>query len=164
MATARLLSRLPRRFIVLHDRRSPGTRGNVDHLVIGPTGVWVVDSKVRQAPLRIRRGQVWAGDYAIDVAPVTRQAARVEEALGTPVNAVVAVHGVGLRRRGKNVEGVRVLPAAHLTRRVRRGPRLDRRQVAALVARADQCFPPCRTGHTSNVTLSLWRETPRNRS
>ena len=44
-ATAELLARLPRRFVVLHDLRIPGGRANVDHLVIGPTGVWVVDSK-----------------------------------------------------------------------------------------------------------------------
>jgi len=31
--------------VVLHDRRVPGTRGNVDHVVIGPAGVYVVDTK-----------------------------------------------------------------------------------------------------------------------
>lgn len=30
---------------VLHDRRIPGTRANIDHLVVCPTGVYVVDSK-----------------------------------------------------------------------------------------------------------------------
>ena len=30
---------------VLHDRRIPGTRANIDHLVVTPGGVWVVDSK-----------------------------------------------------------------------------------------------------------------------
>lgn len=31
--------------VVLHDRRIPRTRANVDHIVIAPSGVWVVDSK-----------------------------------------------------------------------------------------------------------------------
>jgi hypothetical protein len=31
--------------IVLHDRRVPGTRGNIDHIVIAPAGVFVVDAK-----------------------------------------------------------------------------------------------------------------------
>ncbi len=31
--------------IVLHDRLRPGTRANIDHLVVAPSGVWVVDSK-----------------------------------------------------------------------------------------------------------------------
>src|SRR5258708_25144838 len=30
---------------VLHDRRVPGTRGNIDHIVVGPAGVFVVDAK-----------------------------------------------------------------------------------------------------------------------
>jgi hypothetical protein len=30
---------------VLHDRRVPGTRGNIDHLVVAPSGVWIVDAK-----------------------------------------------------------------------------------------------------------------------
>jgi hypothetical protein len=142
-ATARLLANLPRRFVVLHDRRLPGRRGNLDHVVIGPSGVWVVDSKARQAPLRVRRGQVWAGDHPIDVDPVTAQAAILEHSLGVPVGAIVAVHGSGLRRRGKNVGGVRVVPAARLTRRLRRGRQLGRADVVALVALVDRLFPRC---------------------
>lgn len=30
---------------VLHDRRIPGTKANIDHLVVTPAGVWVVDTK-----------------------------------------------------------------------------------------------------------------------
>lgn len=143
MATARLLARLPPRFIVLHDRHLPRSRGNLDHIVIGPSGVWVVDSKVRRARVRIHRGQVWAGDYPIDVAPVARQAVRVGEALGIPVSAVVAIHGSGLRRRGKVVDGVRVLPAHRLNRRLRRGPQLSRPDISDIAGSADRLFPPC---------------------
>jgi hypothetical protein len=31
--------------IILSDRRVPKTRGNIDHLVIAPSGVWIVDAK-----------------------------------------------------------------------------------------------------------------------
>jgi hypothetical protein len=31
--------------VLLHDRRVPGTRGNIDHLVIGTSGVWIIDAK-----------------------------------------------------------------------------------------------------------------------
>jgi hypothetical protein len=31
--------------VVLHDRRIPGTRANVDHIAIAPTGVHVIDAK-----------------------------------------------------------------------------------------------------------------------
>lgn len=30
---------------VLHDRRIPGTRANIDHIAIAPSGVWVIDAK-----------------------------------------------------------------------------------------------------------------------
>jgi hypothetical protein len=30
---------------MLHDRRIPGTRANIDHLVVAATGVWIVDAK-----------------------------------------------------------------------------------------------------------------------
>ncbi|WP_254786130.1 nuclease-related domain-containing protein [Curtobacterium sp. MCBA15_008] len=30
---------------VLHDRRVPRSRANIDHLVVTPAGVWVIDSK-----------------------------------------------------------------------------------------------------------------------
>jgi hypothetical protein len=30
---------------VLHDRRIPGTRANIDHLVVAGSGVWVIDAK-----------------------------------------------------------------------------------------------------------------------
>ncbi len=31
--------------VVLHDRRIPGTRANIDHLVVCPSGVFVIDAK-----------------------------------------------------------------------------------------------------------------------
>ena len=30
---------------VLHDRRIPGSRANIDHIAVAPTGVWVIDTK-----------------------------------------------------------------------------------------------------------------------
>jgi hypothetical protein len=142
-ATAALLERLTvRRWVVRHDLSLPGSRANVDHLVIGPTGVWAVDSKAYRAPLRIRRGRVWAGRYAIDTGPAVYEASRVAGLLGTDVTPIIAVHGTGLRRRGKRCSGVRIVSAARLVRRVRRGRRvLAAADVAALSARADGSWP-----------------------
>ena len=52
--TEAALDRLPVGFIQLHDRRIPGSRANIDHIVIGPTGVFVVESKRMQGKLRVR--------------------------------------------------------------------------------------------------------------
>jgi len=40
--------------IVLHDRRVPRTRGNIDHLVVSPSGVYVVDAKRYAGGVRVR--------------------------------------------------------------------------------------------------------------
>ena len=39
--------------VVLHDRRIPGSRANIDHIVVAPTGVWVVDPKRYKGRLRV---------------------------------------------------------------------------------------------------------------
>lgn len=42
---ARLDSLVSESIAVLHDRRIPGTRANIDHLAITAAGVWVIDAK-----------------------------------------------------------------------------------------------------------------------
>ncbi|TXK08970.1 NERD domain-containing protein [Microbacterium saccharophilum] len=42
---AEWLNELPETLRVLHDRRIPGTRANIDHIVVSPSGVWVIDAK-----------------------------------------------------------------------------------------------------------------------
>lgn len=41
--------------ILLHDRRLPGSRANIDHLAIGPGGVTVIDSKNYKGKVRVER-------------------------------------------------------------------------------------------------------------
>ncbi|MDR0594414.1 MAG: NERD domain-containing protein, partial [Bifidobacteriaceae bacterium] len=33
---------------VLHDRRVPGSRANIDHIAVAPSGIWVIDAKKYQ--------------------------------------------------------------------------------------------------------------------
>jgi hypothetical protein len=65
--TARLLSPLERQgWVVLHDLAVPGSRANLDHLVIGPGGVFVVDSKHYRGRLRLDpSGRLWHGRYPL---------------------------------------------------------------------------------------------------
>jgi hypothetical protein len=137
LATAELLRRLPaRRWVVLHDLALPGSHANVDHLVIGPTGVWVVDTKAYRARMRARWGRVLVGGVPLSTAAVRWEARVVSDLLGVEARPVIAVHASGMPRRGRRYEGVRVLPAARLARRLRRGhvlrPSLDGRRVHEL--------------------------------
>ncbi len=59
---ARALERLARAgYTVLHDRALPGSASNIDHLVIGPSGAWVVETDAHRGPLRQNRAGLWAG-------------------------------------------------------------------------------------------------------
>jgi hypothetical protein len=42
---ARLQSLASDKLVVLHDRRVPGSRANIDHIVITRGGIWVIDAK-----------------------------------------------------------------------------------------------------------------------
>lgn len=42
------------RTVVLHDRRIPGTRANIDHIAVTPSGVWVIDAKYYSGKLEKR--------------------------------------------------------------------------------------------------------------
>jgi hypothetical protein len=63
--TARLLGPLERQgWVVLHDLAVPRSRANIDHLVIGPGGVFVIDSKQYRGRLQLdRSGRLWHGRY-----------------------------------------------------------------------------------------------------
>jgi hypothetical protein len=144
VATAARLDRLPaRRWTVRHDLPIPGSRANVDHLVIGSTGVWVIDTKTTRAPARAGWRTVRVGDRKLDSGPVRWEAAVMADRLDTPVRPLIVVHGGGLRRRGGRAGGVRVLPVDRLLRHLRRGRwQLDWTRVAELTDRVDEVFFP----------------------
>jgi hypothetical protein len=70
--TARLLAGAERQGrVVLHDLAVPGSRANLDHLVIGPGGVFVIDSKQYRGRLHLDpTGRLWHGRYPL--APTVR--------------------------------------------------------------------------------------------
>lgn len=41
--------------IILHNRRMPGSRGDIDHLAIAPTGVFVIDAKNVKGKVRVAK-------------------------------------------------------------------------------------------------------------
>ena len=80
--TARELDRLPAPHVSLHDLRIPGTRANVDHVVIGPGGVFVVETKRMQGKLSVRKDVVYIGGRRTGmVEEVMREAGAVKTAL-----------------------------------------------------------------------------------
>ncbi|HEX8134753.1 MAG TPA: nuclease-related domain-containing protein, partial [Actinomycetes bacterium] len=95
--TARLLNRLTRDgYVVFHDLAIPGSPANVDHLVIGPSGVFVIDSKQWSGSVQQGGdGLVWHNHYRLDrtLETVRWQAETLGRLLGVPAAPLLCVHG-----------------------------------------------------------------------
>jgi hypothetical protein len=148
--TARLLAPLGRRgWAVLHDLAIPGTQANIDHLVIGPGGVLVIDTKHYRGRLRVDGdGLVWHGRHLLVSAlrKVLWQADQVDEVLGIAeitVAAIVAVHGASVPWGGLQADGVTLIPARRMPDLLQALPAvLGPERVAWLADRARLRFHP----------------------
>ena len=162
--TGRLLRPLETQgYVVLHDRALPGSRANADHLVIGPHGVLVVDTKNWAKHTRLtgglaggfgagRRGQVFingrpAAQRLGGILHERRVIARaLERCLDRPVDvtALVVIHGARRIRWGAlTIEGVTLISARAARRWIRSLPATyDPAAAAAFADTCDQLFPP----------------------
>jgi Nuclease-related domain len=142
--TARLLGPLERHgWAVLHDLAVPGSPANLDHLVIGPGGVFVIDSKQYRGRLQLDpSGRLWHGRYPL--APTLQavsfeadQAAVVLPDPGVAVVPIVAIHGAQVPWGKVVVEGVPVVTARRLPSMLRTLPAvLGPERVAAVANQA----------------------------
>jgi Nuclease-related domain len=118
--TAHLLDRLTRDgYTVFHDLAVPGnTSANVDHLVIGPSGVFVIDSKQWTGSVHQGAdGLAWHNHYRLDrtLETVRWEAETMSRLLGTRAAALLCVHGAHVHGGGLDAQGVAIVPA-HLLR------------------------------------------------
>jgi Nuclease-related domain len=114
--TARLLDRLARDgYVVFHDLAVPGTTSaNVDHLVIGPSGVFVIDSKQWSGSVRQGAdGLVWHNHYRLDrtLETVRWEAQTMGRLLATHTTPLVCVHGAHVHGGSLHAQGVAIVPA-----------------------------------------------------
>jgi hypothetical protein len=59
---------LPSSAIALHDRRIPGSHANIDHIVVAPSGVWVIDAKLYSGKVERRTvGSIWRSEVKVFV-------------------------------------------------------------------------------------------------
>lgn len=154
---ARRLTDLPDTFRVLHDRRIRGTRANIDHIVTGPTGVWVIDAKryVGKRPaLRVEGGiirphveslRIGERDGTKLVQGVKSQVERVTAALGEaapPVSGVLCFLEADWPLIGGSfsVDGVHVLWPRLLAQRLLDAPP-QRVEVGLIHAQLARAFP-----------------------
>jgi hypothetical protein len=72
---------------VLHDRRIPRARANVDHIAVAPSGIWVIDAKRYKGRVAIRKP--WFQPAKLTIAG--RDKTRLVESLDWQVGLVQAV-------------------------------------------------------------------------
>jgi hypothetical protein len=74
---------------ILHDRRVPRSRANIDHILIAPAGVFVVDAKNLRGTIAIRnRGWFFRPDHRLYVG--RRDCSALATGLGWQIEAVTA--------------------------------------------------------------------------
>lgn len=147
--------------LALHDRHVPGTKGNIDHLAIGPGGVYIVDAKRYEGKVERRDvGSFFRPDHRLyvnnrDRTKVVRgmawQLEAVRGALADGPHAEVPIRAVLcfvdsewplLFAKPLQLDGVTILWPAALQDLVRSGDRLDRAAVDSLARGLAAAFPP----------------------
>lgn len=85
--------------IVLHDRRVPRSRANIDHIAITRTGIWVIDTKRYKGAIRVERSLLRAPKLKIGGRDQTKLVAALSGQIGvvnaalTELDAQPPIHG-----------------------------------------------------------------------
>lgn len=151
----RLAELHPHGFIVLNDRLSPGYGGNIDHLAIGPTGIWAVETKSLKGSVEITNHRLAVNGSPQDkiVDQVYREATSIQialrdvlEPLGIGVKPVLCLHRARLPFFDREVQGVRLASGRTLIRTLREGNQvLTTEQIDRIASAADRILPRPRT-------------------
>ena len=152
---------LPDSAVVLHDRRIPGTRANIDHVVVAASGIWVVDAKLYRGKVECRTvGSFWKPENRVFVGGrdrtklvlgMGRQVEAVRAALSAdPLAADVAVTPAvcfvasewGLFAKPFDLHAVAVICPQKLAERIAAPGRLTATAVTRLASRIAVALPP----------------------
>lgn len=147
--TAEVLDPLQSRgFVVLYGRLMPDGRGDIDSIAIGPTGVWVIETKNLSGAVEVVNDRLFVKDHdrQLMVAQVYREAFAVQQIVGdllAPLNTMVApvlcIQGTRTPMFDHSVGGVRIASGRGLARLVTSGPeKLNPDEVQKIAAIADR--------------------------
>jgi len=120
-----------RGFVLLHDRLIPGGQANIDHIAIGPTGVFVIETKHLSGKVEVIQDRLYVSDKLrtnyIDETYREAYAAQVAlrellEPLKATVVPVLCIHGAKMPRFDHAVAGVRLVSGSRVERLIGEGP------------------------------------------
>jgi hypothetical protein len=82
--------------VLVHHRRIPGSRTNIDHLAIGPGGVTVIDAKRIRGRVRVRRADSLLGESQERLLIGGREETKLVEGVCRKVAAISELLGGGV--------------------------------------------------------------------
>ncbi len=157
--TQRQLARMERSgYRALHSRPIPGSREQIDHFVVGPTGAYAIDSEAwdKNLPIRTRNGrQLYHGPFSKKdrLEHARWEAAQASERLTAElghtvyVRPVLAVYGPGVPWNVATIREVDVFNGDRLRKYLRRNallrdrPKLSKDEVEQIYAAAALVLP-----------------------
>ena len=146
-------------YVTLNGRSIPGTEHVIDHLVIGPAGVYAADSERwdRRLPVRTGTGdQIYHGPFSQryrleqarwEAAQASRLLTRAAK-FAVDVRPVMAIYGPTVPWTVMGLLGVDLLSGRRLRKylrrqaRARRAGRLDAQRISQIIGAADRALPP----------------------
>ncbi|NLA35636.1 MAG: NERD domain-containing protein [Actinobacteria bacterium] len=98
--------------------------GVIDHLIVGPTGVWLIAAAPADPPISVRHGQLLRGEVDAQdlIDSVERQAAIAAAYVGLPVRPILAVPGLVVGDARLMVSQVRLAPATKVVDYITNAP------------------------------------------
>ena len=146
--TGRVLDKLDG-YVVLHDRKIPGSKANIDHIAIGPGGVFVIETKNYKGEVTIQGDDLFvAGRKRTTIIEQTwREAVNVQAVLaehmarlGLDVVPVLCIHGSAVP--WKTIQGVHLLGPRGLRKLITKAkPVLSEAEVGVLAEVAERGLP-----------------------
>jgi len=145
-------------YMALHARRIPGTQHIIDHVVVGPAGVFTIDSQRldRRLPLRAKGGMLYHGrqsmeerfDHAVQEGKYAAKLIAAELGMRVRVRPVMVLYGPSISWMIMKVKGVDVFEGSRVGMYFRRetkavaNHRLTTSQIAMVLAAAARALPP----------------------
>jgi hypothetical protein len=153
--TAAVLSGLAAHgYVVLDDLSIPGSKANIDHVVVGPTGVTVIETKAYSGNLRLSNGILWHGRYPLkdEIAAAKFETDKVRSTvdqlgMAVPVRVLMCIHGVDAVPSDPDgaLAPIELCGPLTLLERIEASPvALTPQQVSHVVTALEQTLPPRR--------------------
>lgn len=150
--TAKALGKLDGSYEILHDRKARGLKWNIDHIVIGPTGVFAIETKNVKGVVAVRQGHLMVGGRKKDayIEEVWREAQAIQEVLAPvlaslerDVRPVICFHNAELPWGKTSIDSVQIVGKNGLIKHLTQGPKwLTDDQVKSIAALCDRALIP----------------------